>query len=51
MIKCLLDPQTNGGLLISVAAYIGRQIMTKTNAVKIGEIYKTESDAKKLLLN
>lgn len=51
MIKCLLDPQTNGGLIVSVAAEVACEIMAETNAVKIGEIYKAESDAKIFLLN
>ena len=56
MVKCLLDPQTNGGLLLSVSAEVGREIVAKTAAVKIGEVYKAETfksrrDAKILLLN
>jgi selenide,water dikinase len=55
-VKCLLDPQTNGGLLLSVSAEIGREIIAKTAAVKIGEVYRAEicksrRDAKIFLLN
>jgi selenide,water dikinase len=46
MVKCLLDPQTNGGLLVSVTADVGREIITQTDAVKIGEVYSAESDKK-----
>jgi selenide,water dikinase len=49
-LKCLLDPQTNGGLIVSVSADVGRQIMNETNAVKIGEVCRAQSDAKILLL-
>ena len=51
MLKCLLDPQTNGGLIVCVPADVGREIMTKTHAVKIGEVYRAKSDKKILLLN
>jgi selenide,water dikinase len=51
MLKCLLDPQTNGGLIISVSADVGRQIMTKTDAVKIGQVYKATSDKRILLIS
>lgn len=51
MVKCLLDPQTNGGLIVSVSAEVGREIMTKTDAVKIGEVHRTQSDKKILLVN
>jgi selenide,water dikinase len=46
MVKCLLDPQTNGGLVVSVSADVGRELLTKTNAVKIGEVCKAQSDIK-----
>ena len=46
MLKCLLDPQTNGGLLISVSADVGREIITNTDAVKIGEVHKAQGDRK-----
>jgi selenide,water dikinase len=46
LVKCLLDPQTNGGLLVSVAADVGREIMTQTDAVKIGEIYTIKNNKK-----
>jgi len=51
ILKCLLDPQTNGGLLVSVAAKLGREIVANTDAVKIGEVYKSAGDAKIFLLN
>jgi selenide,water dikinase len=51
VIKCLLDPQTNGGLLVSVSADVGRDIMSKTDAVKIGEVYRAQRDKKTLQLN
>jgi selenide,water dikinase len=52
MLKCLLDPQTNGGLIISVSADVGREIMDETDAVKIGEVFRAQSDTsdKKILL-
>jgi selenide,water dikinase len=37
-VKCLLDPQTNGGLLISVSPDVAREILATTDAVKIGEV-------------
>jgi selenide,water dikinase len=49
MLKCLLDPQTNGGLIVSVSADVGREIMNETNAVKIGEVCEAQGDAKILL--
>jgi selenide,water dikinase len=51
VIKCLLDPQTNGGLLVSVSADVARDIMSKTDAVKIGEVYRAQHDKKILQLN
>ena len=51
MVKCLLDPQTNGGLLISVSADVGREIMIKTDAVKIGEVHKAQGDKKICLIH
>jgi selenide,water dikinase len=51
MLRCLLDPQTNGGLIVSVSADVGREIISKTDAVKIGEVYRTQSDKKILLVN
>ncbi|PKG98329.1 selenide, water dikinase SelD [Paraglaciecola sp. MB-3u-78] len=51
VIKCLLDPQTNGGLLVSVSADVGRDIMSKTGAVKIGEVYRAQRDKKILQLS
>lgn len=56
VIKCLLDPQTNGGLLVSVSAEVGREIIANTDAVKIGEVYRAENyksknDTKIFLLN
>jgi selenide,water dikinase len=42
LLKCLLDPQTNGGLLVSVAAGVGREIIATTNAIKIGEVCRAE---------
>jgi selenide,water dikinase len=51
VIKCLLDPQTNGGLLVSVSADVGRDIISKTNAVKIGEVYRAHRDKKILQLS
>jgi len=51
VIKCLLDPQTNGGLLVSVSADVGRDIMSKTDAVKIGEVYRAQHDKKTLQLS
>ena len=51
MVKCLLDPQTNGGLIVSVAADIGREIIAKTDAVKIGEVNRAADDTKIFLLN
>jgi selenide,water dikinase len=51
LIKCLLDPQTNGGLLVSVSADVGRDIMSKTDAVKIGEVYRVQGDKKVLQLS
>jgi selenide,water dikinase len=51
VIKCLLDPQTNGGLLVSVSADVGRDIMSKTDAVKIGEVCRAQLDKKILQLN
>jgi selenide,water dikinase len=50
MTKCLLDPQTNGGLLVSVTADVGREIMANTDAIKIGEVFRAESDSKIILL-
>ena len=52
MLRCLLDPQTNGGLIVSVSADVGREIMEETDAVKIGEVFRTQSDTsdKKILL-
>ncbi|MFT6389278.1 MAG: selenide,water dikinase [Cellvibrionaceae bacterium] len=50
-VKCLLDPQTNGGLLVSVSPELGREIIARTNAVKVGEAYRAEEDAKIFLLN
>jgi selenide,water dikinase len=49
MLKCLLDPQTNGGLIVSVSADVGREIINETNAVKIGEVCEAQGDAKILL--
>ena len=51
VIKCLLDPQTNGGLIVSVSADVGREIMTNTDAVKIGEVFRAQNDKKILLIN
>ena len=51
LIKCLLDPQTNGGLLVSVSADVGRDLMSKNDAVKIGEVYKAQGDEKILQLS
>jgi selenide,water dikinase len=51
VVKCLLDPQTNGGLIVSVSADVGREIMTKTDAVKIGVVCKAQSDTKIFLLS
>jgi selenide,water dikinase len=50
MLKCLLDPQTNGGLIVSVSADVAREIISKTDAVKIGEVYRNQSDKKILLI-
>jgi selenide,water dikinase len=50
MLKCLLDPQTNGGLIVSVSADVAREIISKTDAVKIGEVYRNQSDKKILLV-
>ncbi|MFQ3231533.1 selenide, water dikinase SelD [Reinekea sp.] len=41
-VKCLLDPQTNGGLLISVSPDVVQEIMAKTDAIKIGEVHHTD---------
>jgi selenide,water dikinase len=46
----LLDPQKNGGILVSVTADVGLEIMANTDAVKIGEVCKAESDSKIILL-
>ena len=51
LIKCLLDPQTNGGLLVSVSADVGRDLMSKNDAVKIGKVYKAQGDEKILQLS
>lgn len=50
MLKCLLDPQTNGGLIVSVSADVGREIMNETGAVKIGEVYRRQGNTKILSL-
>jgi selenide,water dikinase len=50
LLKCMLDPQTNGGLLVSVAADVGREIIAKTDAVKIGEVCKAAGAANIVLL-
>jgi selenide,water dikinase len=42
VLKCLLDPQTNGGLVVSVSADVGREMMTKTGALKIGEVCRAQ---------
>jgi selenide,water dikinase len=51
VVKCLLDPQTNGGLIVSVSADVGCELMAKTDAVKIGEIYRAKNDKKILFLS
>ena len=42
LLNCLLDPQTNGGLLVSVTAELGRELIATTDAVKIGEVSRTD---------
>jgi selenide,water dikinase len=52
MLKCLLDPQTNGGLVVSVSADVGREVINAGTAVKIGEVCKSQNstNAAKILL-
>lgn len=50
VVNCLLDPQTNGGLIVSVSADVGREIITTTDGVKIGEVFRAQSDKKILLV-
>ncbi|MFT7492204.1 MAG: selenide,water dikinase, partial [Pseudohongiellaceae bacterium] len=50
-LNCLLDPQTNGGLLVSVAADVGRQLVATGHGVKIGEVSRTATAANIILFD
>jgi selenide,water dikinase len=50
-LNCLLDPQTNGGLLVSVAADVGRQLVATGHGAKIGEVSRTATAANIILFD
>ncbi|MBU2864572.1 selenide, water dikinase SelD [Reinekea forsetii] len=49
LVNCLIDPQTNGGLLVSTDPSTAKEIIAKTDAVKIGQIQRC-SDGMKINL-